>query len=180
MRKSQRTIQKTWDYNLGPNSNLSKELEQLARRPAPDNAESSESFTKSIDAMLSKLRGTKRKLGQLGSETTSTIQTAQSRLAYMSSMPSSSDSPAYAPWSRKRLAISMADYFSRTGSHSLKQTASVLAQEEGITDLVDFAIWDELAKAENGVRTGKLEDVLAWVNENKAQLKKMKVRDRAL
>ena len=51
-----------------------------------------------------------------------------------------------------------------------------LAKEEDVEDLMDFSLWDELAKAEEGLRAGRLEEVLAWVGENRSALRKAKVR----
>jgi macrophage erythroblast attacher len=130
---------------------------------------------KSVDGMLSRMRGLKRKLADLEKQSDRNIRVVQTRLDHLAALPASMDTPEYAAWARKRLSHHLVDYFHRT-SPPLKQTAMALAEEEGIADLVDDELWDEMAKVERGLDEQSLDEILSWVGENRTALKKTKVR----
>jgi hypothetical protein len=129
---------------------------------------------KTVDGMLSKMRGLKRKLSDLSNQSSTATSVATTRLSHLSSLPESIEAPAYPAWARRRLSHQLTDYFLRS-TPPLKDSAMALAKEEGIDELVDLQLWEELAKAENGLRQGRLEEVLGWVAENRTALRKMKV-----
>lgn len=165
---------------MGPASSFAKDLDELLRKSAaapspvlpPD---TQAEMLKTVDGMLSKMRSLKRKLSDLSSQSSAANHVASTRLSHLASLPESIDSPSYSPWARRRLSHHLADYFLRSNP-PLKESALALAKEEGIEELVDFQVWDELAKAEDGLRRGSLSEVLTWVGENRSALRKMKVR----
>lgn len=175
-----------YEYNLGPTSAFQKDLDGLLRQSAiaststsaGDTADGGEAeraeMLKTVDGMLSKMRGLKRKLAGLSEESSAATRVASARLDHLAALPDSIDAQGYPTWARRRLSHQLSDYFLRS-CPPLKRSAAVLAREEGIEDLVDVELWDELAKAENGLREGRLEEVLSWVGENKTALRKMKV-----
>lgn len=124
--------------------------------------------------MLSRMRGLKRKLSEVQSQADAANHVTKARMEYLRSIPETTDDKEYDGWASKRLANHLADYFLRA-SPQLKKSAKELAKEKGVEELVDFEVWDELAKAENGLREKRLDEVLAWVGENKVALRKMKV-----
>lgn len=176
----QRTTQKTYEYNLGPGSSFRRELDDLLRRSASASTpDDSAELTKKIDALLSKMRGLKRKLVDLSKSSTAASSTAQARLTHLARLPPSLAHPSYPRWARRRLSQQLADYCLRV-TPPLKRTADSLAREEGIEELVDVETWVVLGKVEAALRGGRLEEVLGWIGENRVALKKLRVRRRAL
>lgn len=180
LRKTHKQTQKTYEYNLQPASTLQKDLDALLRKVAatPDAAAALDPATradmlKSVDGMLGRMRGLKRKLADLEKQSDRAIRVVQTRLDHLAALPASMDTPEYAAWARKRLSHHLVDYFHRT-SPPLKQTAKALAEEEGISDLVDDELWDEMAKVERGLDEQSLDEILSWVGENRTALKKTK------
>lgn len=130
---------------------------------------------KTVDGMLSRMRGLKRKLADLEQQSERSVRVVQTRLDHLAALPASMDSPEYHAWARRRLSHHLVDYFHRM-SPPLKESAKALAAEEGIEDLVDDELWDEMAKVERGLDEQSLDEILSWVGENRTALKKTKVR----
>lgn len=178
LRKVQKVTQKTYEYNLGPTSAFQKDLDELLRKSAASSTvapEQQAEMLKTIDGMLSKMRGLKRKMTDLSNQSHTANRVATTRLNHLTSLPDTVDAPTYPSWARRRLSHQLTDYFLRA-SPPLKQSALVLAKEEGIEELMDLELWEELSKAEDGLRAGRLDEVLSWVGENRTALRKMKVR----
>ncbi|KAI5481661.1 negative regulation of gluconeogenesis [Pseudohyphozyma bogoriensis] len=177
LRRIQKTTQKTFEHNYAA---FQKDLDSLVNQSMVANASdaplsdaSQAEMLKSVDGMLSRMRGLKRKLSDLSTQSSAATHVATTRMNHLATLPESMDAPAYGTWARHRLDHQLADYFLRS-SPPLKRTAMELAKEEGIQELVDFELWEELAKAESGLRAHRLEEVLAWVGENRSALRKMK------
>ncbi|KDE03418.1 hypothetical protein MVLG_06084 [Microbotryum lychnidis-dioicae p1A1 Lamole] len=183
LRKIHKTTQRTYEYNLGPSSSFQRELNDLIKQlsstsSSSTNAPSAEheqrqDLLRRIDAMLSKMRGLKRKLSDLSIQSSRVCHLTQARLDHLSHLPDSMDSPSYPAWARRRLSYQVADYFLRA-EPNLKKTAEVFAREERVEELVDRELWDELGRATEELRGRKLDQVLAWVGENKVALRKSK------
>ncbi|GAA5905337.1 glucose-induced degradation complex subunit FYV10 [Sporobolomyces salmoneus] len=178
LRKLQKTTAKTYEYNM---TQLEKELDQVLVRTAK--AASSESsqldptqrqaVSKSVESMLSRMRGLKRKLVELEKQTESTNQIVKTRLDHLGAVPPTVEHATYPAWAKKRLSHHLVDYMLRA-SPPLKESARVLAQEENVEDLVDSELWDEMGKVETALAEKKLDEVLSWVGENRTALKKLK------
>ncbi|GAA6052403.1 hypothetical protein JCM3770_000225 [Rhodotorula araucariae] len=178
LRRCHKQTQKTYEYNLQPASTFATDLDSLlaataanADRPLADGQRAD--MLKSVDQMLARMRGLKRKLADLHSQSTRALDVALARIDHLAALPDSIDSPQYPPWARRRLSHQLVDYFLRANP-PLKDTARALAREEGIEDLVDDELWDEMAKVERGLEHNRLDEVLAWVGENRTALKKLK------
>ncbi|GAA5829346.1 hypothetical protein JCM11251_005015 [Rhodosporidiobolus azoricus] len=176
LRRIHKQTGKTYDYNLNPQSTFAHDLDALLARAA--NPTSSPPLTpddalKSIDAMLTRMRGLKRKLTDLKQQSDKAVRVVQARVDHLGALPDSIEDPQYAPWARKRLSHQLVDYMLRANP-PLKQTAKEVAREEGIEDLVDGELWDEMAKVEKGLEAKRLDEVLSWVGENRTALKKLK------
>ncbi|KAK4705011.1 AAA family ATPase, partial [Phenoliferia sp. Uapishka_3] len=177
LRKTQKVTQKTYEHNVGsPGSAFQKDLDDLLRKSAasasvPIAPDAQADMLKTVDSMLSRMRGLKRKLSDLSTQSDAAVHVARTRCSYLSSVPASMDDQSYTPWARQRLSHQLADYFLRS-TPPLKGTALTFAKEEGIEELVDFELWDDLAKAEAGLREGRLDEVLAWTGENRSALRK--------
>lgn len=159
---------------------MQKDLDALIRKvnAVPDVASldpaARAEMLKTVDGMLSRMRGLKRKLADLELQSEKSLRVVQTRIDHLAALPESMDSPEYAGWARKRLSHHLVDYFHRA-SPPLKRSAKALAEEEGIVDLVDDELWDEMAKVERGLDEQSLDEILSWVGENRTALKKTKV-----
>ncbi|GAA6037951.1 hypothetical protein JCM8097_009505 [Rhodosporidiobolus ruineniae] len=173
LRRIHKVTSKTFDYNLNSSSTFHHDLDALLAQAAhlapPDPA----STLKTLDSMLSRMHNLKRKLTSLQAESDHAVRTVQSRIDHLASLPDSLEHPSYPQWAQKRLSHQLVDYFLRANP-PLADTARQLAQEEGIEDLVDFDLWKELAKVEDGLEAKRLDEVLSWVGENRTALKKLK------
>ncbi|KAM0788530.1 hypothetical protein ACM66B_001658 [Microbotryomycetes sp. NB124-2] len=180
MRKVHKATLKTFEYNLGPQSSFQRELDDLLRKTAATATASSTSSgqhdpesLKKVDALLSKMRGLKRKLSELATQSGEASDCARARVEYLARVPPTTDDPGYSKWSRTRLSYHLTDYMLRS-SPPLTRTAKVLATEQNVQKLVDFGLWSELHKAQDGLRQHKLDQVLSWVNDNRVALRKSK------
>ncbi|GAA5892592.1 hypothetical protein JCM5296_006170 [Sporobolomyces johnsonii] len=182
LRRLQKTTQKTYEYNLNPQSSFHKDLDDLLRKTAaaasaassPDlDPATRHDMLKTVDAMLARMRGLKRKLADLESQSEAATRVVHARLDHLSRLPDSMDAPEYPAWARKRLSHHLIDYMLRS-SPPLKRSAAALAHEERIDDLVDADLWDEMVKVEHGLEAHRLDEVLGWVGENRTALKKLK------
>ncbi|GAA6003112.1 glucose-induced degradation complex subunit FYV10 [Rhodotorula paludigena] len=182
LRRIHKQTQKTYEYNLQPASTLQKDLDALLQQTALQAAASSDHalsdeqrahMLKSLDGMITRMRGLKRKLADLEGQSNRAVRVVQARLDHLAALPDAIDSPEYPAWARRRLSHHLVDYLLRANP-PLKHTAQELAREEGIQDLVDDELWDEMAKVERGLEEGRLDEVLSWVGENRTALKKIK------
>ncbi|GAA5884524.1 hypothetical protein JCM6882_005287 [Rhodosporidiobolus microsporus] len=177
LRRIHKQTGKTYDYNLNPHSTFCKDLDALlakAAAPTPSQSPSAaDDALKSVDAMLTRMRGLKRKLTDLKQQSDKAVRVVQTRVEHLGALPDSIEDSQYAPWARKRLSHQLVDYMLRANP-PLKETAKELAREEGIEDLVDGELWDDMAKVENGLEAKRLDEVLSWVGENRTALKKLK------
>ncbi|GAA5899294.1 hypothetical protein JCM8208_001609 [Rhodotorula glutinis] len=179
LRKVHKQTQKTYEYNLQPASTFAQDLASLlsttalhAHDPHLSDQERADMLAR-VDAMMARMRTLKRKLADLGTQSDRALRVAQARVDHLAALPGSIQSPEYPHWARRRLSHQLVDYFLRANP-PLKQTARLLADHEGIADLVDDDLWDDMAKVERGLDQHRLDDVLAWVGENRTALKKLK------
>jgi len=161
---------------------LQKDLDQVLLKTAKAASSSSsqlapqerQQMIKSVDAMLSRMKGLKRKLAELEQQTEQTNQIIKARLQYLDAVPSTLEDQTYPIWAQKRLSHHLVDYMLRSNP-PLKRSAEILAKEEKVENLVDKELWDEMGKVEVALAEKKLEEVLSWVGENRTALKKLKV-----
>jgi macrophage erythroblast attacher len=101
------------------------------------NANSSpDEVLKNVDSMLARMRGLKRKLTACQEEEARLQQQSASRIKHLGELYSiqSFEDVKYEQWSRTRLDRLLVDYLLR---HGYKESASALAKEKGIEELVD-------------------------------------------
>lgn len=146
---------------------------------------SSTEMEKSLDAVLGRLKGLKRKLAPLSSAASASLRMAQSRTSHLQNLHDIKDvdSPEWAEWSKTRLDRVVVDYMLRRG---YRGAARELSEGRGIGDLVDLGLFEEVAKVEDslcppGWAEGKEGEVqpscglaLAWCSENKPSLRKIR------
>lgn len=78
----------------------------------------------------------------------------------------------YEDWSRTRLDRLLVDYLLRDG---YKDSATALAREKGIEDLVDVDTFVQMGRIRESLNNGVVTEALAWCQENKKELRKMEV-----
>ena len=82
------------------------------------------------------------------------------------------DDVKYEGWSRTRLDRLLVDYLLRYG---YKESATALAKEKNIQDLVDVETFIQMSKIRENLRNGRVTEALVWCNENKKELRKLEV-----
>jgi macrophage erythroblast attacher len=83
------------------------------------------------------------------------------------------DDVKYEEWSRTRLDRLLVDYLLRYG---YKESATELAKEKGIEDLVDVETFVQMSRIRESLQNGRVTEALAWCYENKKELRRMEVR----
>ncbi|KZM23657.1 GID complex subunit containing RING finger motif [Ascochyta rabiei] len=126
----------------------------------------------SLDAMISKMQGLKRKLSTLQEEEAKLHKAANARLQHLQDLHEvqSLVDVKYDEWSRVRLSRLLVDYLLREGYAG---SAACLAQSKGIEDLVDVDAFVSCHKIERSLREG-MNTALAldWCKEHGKELKK--------
>lgn len=136
---------------------------------------SQQDVLKNLDAMISRMRGVKRKLGACAEEEKRLhIQTA-ARIQHLDELYTmrSVDDVKYEAWSRKRLDRLLADYLLR---HGYNNSARELASEKGMENLVDVDTFTGMSRIREALLNRSVTEALAWCTENKKELRKMEVR----
>jgi macrophage erythroblast attacher len=130
---------------------------------------------KNLDSMITRMRGLKRKLTACVEEESRILQHSQSRVKHLADLYTmqSLDDVKYEAWSRTRLDRLLVDYLLRNG---YKESASALAKERGIEELVDVETFMQMSRIRENLRSGKVTEALAWCAENKKVLRRMEVR----
>jgi macrophage erythroblast attacher len=136
---------------------------------------SPEDVLKSLDLMLAKMRGLKRKLGAHADEEAQLYRQMDARVAHLSEISDmhTVDDVKYEAWSRQRLDRLLVDYLLRQGYND---SASSLADERQIRDLVDIDTFVSMSKIRRALENGSVQEALAWCSENKKELRKKDVR----
>jgi macrophage erythroblast attacher len=130
----------------------------------------------SLDMMISRMNGLKRKLEKLHEEEKVLHQHSRKRIQHLQHLyqiPSLVD-VQYDQWSRVRLNRLMADYLLRVG---YTETAKALARDTDIEELVDLDVFVQCHAIEKSLLEGSTQECLAWCIEHKPMMKKMSVRD---
>ncbi|KAG9199350.1 GID complex subunit containing RING finger motif [Epicoccum nigrum] len=126
----------------------------------------------SLDAMIVKMQGLKRKLSNLQEEEARLHKAAKARLRHLQDLyeVQSLVDVKYDEWSRVRLSRLLVDYLLREG---YADSAACLAQSKGIEDLVDVDAFVSCHKIERSLREGMSTTLaLDWCKEHSKELKK--------
>jgi len=133
-----------------------------------------EDAIQSIDAMITRVENLKRKLSDLNDNVgTPTQAVMKERLEHLSVVDGaeSQTTPEYQRWSDTRLDRWLIDWTLRTGR---ERTAKKLTGEKDIHTLVDVDMFMDIRRIELGLVNHSCTEALAWCNENKAALRKIK------
>lgn len=141
---------------------------------ALNQSSSPDDVLKNVDSMLARMRGLKRKLTACAEEESRLQQQSQSRVRHLGELygMQSLDDVKYEDWSRTRLDRLLVDYLLRNG---YKESATALAREKGIEDLVDVDTFVQMSRIRESLQNGVVTEALAWCQENKKELRKMEV-----
>ncbi|KAF9787953.1 CTLH/CRA C-terminal to lish motif domain-containing protein [Thelephora terrestris] len=133
-----------------------------------------EDAIQTIDAMITRVENLKRKLSDLNENVgTPTQAVMKERLEHLSVVEDaeSQTTPEYQRWSDTRLDRWLIDWTLRTGR---ERTAKKLTAEKDIHTLVDVDMFMDIRRIELGLLNRSCTEALAWCNENKAALRKLK------
>lgn len=124
--------------------------------------------------MIARMRGVKRKLTTYAEEESRLHMQTAARISHLDELYAmrSVDDVKYEAWSRRRLDRLLADYLLR---HGFNQSASDLAVEKGMSDLVDVETFVNLSRIRHALLAGSVTEALGWCTDNKKELRKMEV-----
>ncbi|KAI1213486.1 protein FYV10 [Annulohypoxylon truncatum] len=129
---------------------------------------------RSLDAMIARARGTKRKLTAFAEEEARLHRHEHARVAHLSALYSmySVDDVKYEAWSRVRLDRLIVDYLLR---HGYNESARALAQEKGVEPLVDLETFEQMSRIRKCILNRSVTEALAWctAGDTKKELRKM-------
>jgi macrophage erythroblast attacher len=129
-----------------------------------------------LDDAIARLKKLKRKLETLDEVQNALSNQLGARIEHMDQLyhiPTLAD-VAYEDWSKVRLNRLLVDYLCRSG---YTKSARELAESKDILALVDLEEWETVGRIDQSLREERRVDlVLAWCGENKANLKKISVR----
>lgn len=129
----------------------------------------------SLDIMINRMQGLKRKMETIHAEEKILHQHSRKRLQHLQDLyeiPSLAD-VKYDEWSRVRLNRLLVDYLLRSG---YGESARALAREKGIEELVDLDVFVQCHKIKESLRRRNTQECLAWCAENRPMLRKISVR----
>ncbi|KAF2679557.1 hypothetical protein K458DRAFT_422117 [Lentithecium fluviatile CBS 122367] len=147
-------------------ASLSTTTKSASKSSAPD------ATLASLDSMISKMQGLKRKLGGLHEEEMRIHKSNRARLQHLQDLyeVQSLVDVKYDEWSRVRLSRLLVDYLLREG---YSESAAHLAASQGIEELVDVEAFVSCHKIERGLREERsTSHALNWCKENSKELKK--------
>ena len=128
----------------------------------------------SLDNMISRMQGLKRKMEVLHEEEQVLHQHSRRRIQHLQDLyeiPSLAD-VKYDEWSRIRLNRLLVDYLLRSG---YGESARALAREKDIEELVDLDVFVQCHKISESLRKRSTQECLAWCAEHKPLMRKTSV-----
>ncbi|KAL1718036.1 CTLH/CRA C-terminal to lish motif domain-containing protein [Schizophyllum commune] len=169
-RKIFRTSQKQIEREMGPVQTGVAKLAKDAEAGSLDSAQAIES----IDAMIARVEGLKRKLADLHSTSGKPTQDVlRDRLQHLNALSSFQDTtdPDFDRWADTRLDRWLVDWALRTGRVN---TARDIAKRKDIESLVDIDLFTDIRRIEGALQAHSCTEALAWCSENKVALRKIK------
>ncbi|KAL5480789.1 FYV10 [Sanghuangporus weigelae] len=168
-RKVFRSSQKYIERELGAVQAASKDISKQAKSNYDPSA-----ALKSIDNVIGKVEGLKRKLSDLHENSgLQTQDVMRERCMHITELENSTtrDDPRFNRWADTRIDRWLVDWALRNGK---EQTARKLAEDKGIEKLVDIDLFTDIRRIEDALRRHSCTEALAWCSENKPALRKAK------
>ncbi|KAI1854499.1 hypothetical protein JX265_007632 [Neoarthrinium moseri] len=154
--------------------NVVETLKETATRAVNNEPPPTEDVLKSLDAIIARMRGVKRKLAASADEEQRLYRHETARVRHLAEIYAmhTTDDVKYEVWSRTRLDRMLVDYMLRQG---YGDSAQSLARERGIEDLVDVKTFEQMAQIRDSLRNGSVTEALAWctAGDTKKELRKM-------
>ncbi|KAM0249986.1 hypothetical protein ACHAP5_002579 [Fusarium lateritium] len=168
LRKNFRTAHFTIEKDTTALKTLLKDSATAAVSGRP----SQQDVLRNMDTMIARMRGLKRKLHASAAEEARLHTQAAARISHLDELYKidTVEDVKYETWSRKRLDRLLADYLLR---HGYNDTAKELAQQRGITDLVDIETFVAASRIRDSLLKESVTEALAWCTDNKKELRKM-------
>eukprot|EP01027_Heterolobosea_sp_BB2_P002864 GEZU01004298.1.p1 GENE.GEZU01004298.1~~GEZU01004298.1.p1 ORF type:complete len:251 (-),score=44.83 GEZU01004298.1:428-1180(-) len=166
LNKTVRSTQKMIEKELGA---VDKALSDVRKKEM-----SNEDACKSIDKIVNRLRGVKRKIDEAGKEEQHQVALCKARIDHLKTVPqkgSPDEQIEKRIWNKNLLNRILVDYLMRSGYY---EAATTLADSTGIRDLVDIDIFIKSRQVVEGLMRGDCKEALAWCSENKSKLRKLK------
>ncbi|KAL4883100.1 CTLH/CRA C-terminal to lish motif domain-containing protein [Aspergillus karnatakaensis] len=163
LKSVQRIVEREKEYVLPALKEAAKA--SMSKNQSPDQA------LATLDAMISRMQGLKRKMENLQQEEKKIHHQSRKRIQHLDQLyhiPNLTD-VKYDQWSRVRLDRLVVDHMLRSG---YTESAQQLAREKNIEELVDLNVFIQCQRVAESLRHGETKDALQWCNENKAALKK--------
>ena len=128
----------------------------------------------SLDSMINRMQGLKRKMEVLHGEENILHQHSRRRIEHLQDLYriSSLADVKYDEWSRIRLNRLLVDYLLRCG---YGESAKALAKEKGIEELVDLDVFVQCHRIEESLKKRDTQECLAWCAEHKPLMRKTSV-----
>lgn len=166
---------RTAHFTIEKDTTAIKTLLKDSATAAVSGRASQQDVLRNLDAMVSRMRGLKRKLQASAAEEARLHAQIAARISHLDELykMDTVEDVKYEQWSRKRLDRLLADYLLR---HGYNDTAKELAEQRGIFDLVDIDTFVAASRIRDSLLNQSVAEALAWCNDNKKELRKMEVR----
>eukprot|EP00192_Tetraselmis_astigmatica_P012651 CAMPEP_0117654264 /NCGR_PEP_ID=MMETSP0804-20121206/3650_1 /TAXON_ID=1074897 /ORGANISM="Tetraselmis astigmatica, Strain CCMP880" /LENGTH=399 /DNA_ID=CAMNT_0005460531 /DNA_START=60 /DNA_END=1260 /DNA_ORIENTATION=- len=122
-----------------------------------------------IDKLISKLTRLKRKVTEMSKNEEQDIHRCSTRLQHLITLGQPSQEH-HVDWNKQRLDRILVDHMLRDGYN---ETATMLAEESGIQDLVDANIFAEAHRVVQALWGRDCREALTWCADNKSKLKRI-------
>ncbi|KAK6541503.1 GID complex subunit containing RING finger motif [Orbilia ellipsospora] len=149
-----------------------KRITDLAK-DAASKSDSPEASLATLNTMITRIQGLKRKMETLHEDEKAVHLQSRKRTTHLNDLYSLSSllEDGYGRWSKVRLDRLLVDYMLRNG---YSESAKKLAQEKDIEGLVDVDVFLQCWSIEESLRKKSTVECLAWCQDNKNALKKIK------
>lgn len=178
LRKNLKAVHKHMTQESAMVEQTLSKLQQSTQHVAAEYGEKQqEEARESLDRLISRVRGLKRKIATLKDEQNETLTTTKARVEHLNvifenekEVDPEKQKETEKKWLKIRLERLLTDYFLRQG---FSETAKSFAQNRGITSLVDVTILDQCISVETSLRQRhSTAECLAWCSENRSFLRK--------
>ncbi|KAI2642607.1 CTLH/CRA C-terminal to lish motif domain-containing protein [Xylaria nigripes] len=161
-------------YEVEKDGSFVKETLKKAATDSVNGRVSQQDVLKTLDLMISRVRGVKRKLTAFSEEEDRLHRHEEARVKHLTELYSmnSVEDVNYESWSRTRLDRLLTDYLLRQG---YVDSARELAKERGIDLLVDVDTFEQMNRIRNCILNGSVQEALLWctAGDTKKELRKM-------
>lgn len=163
-------------YTVEHDGNFIKSTLKDTAQTAVNSTPATDDVLKSIDIMLARAQGLKRKLAGYAEEEERLYRHEGARVRHLGEIYGMQgfDDVKYENWSRTRLDRMLVDYLLRQG---YGESAKLLANDRDIEELVDVETFEQMARISQSLRNGSVTEALAWctAGDTKKELRKMDV-----